>query len=170
MRPSRLHHSPLRDRRPPRRRPPPSLSRSSSSPSSGPHRPLLRRARQRDPHRRLRLTYTYATLGELIAWIIGWDLVLEYAVSDVSVSVGFAAHIVNSWTGSASIPPPDGLPPPPGGLQDLAGHDISLPAGTSASISPPFSSFSCSPSSWSAASASPPAPTTSWCWSNSAPS
>src|SRR5882672_7604495 len=32
-------------------------------------------------------TYTYATLGELIAWIIGWDLILEYAVSNMAVSV-----------------------------------------------------------------------------------
>ena len=38
-------------------------------------------------------TYTYATLGELVAWIIGWDLILEYAFSNMSVSVGFAAHI-----------------------------------------------------------------------------
>jgi len=34
-------------------------------------------------------TYTYATMGELIAWIIGWDLILEYAVSNMAVSVGF---------------------------------------------------------------------------------
>ena len=33
-------------------------------------------------------TYTYATLGELVAWIIGWDLILEYAFSNMSVSVG----------------------------------------------------------------------------------
>ena len=39
-------------------------------------------------------TYTYATLGELVAWIIGWDLILEYAFSNMSVSVGFAAHVV----------------------------------------------------------------------------
>src|SRR6202795_2308520 len=39
-------------------------------------------------------TYTYATMGELIAWIIGWDLILEYAVSNMAVCVGFAAHIV----------------------------------------------------------------------------
>ena len=36
-------------------------------------------------------TYTYATMGELIAWIIGWDLILEYAVSNMAVSVGFSA-------------------------------------------------------------------------------
>ena len=39
-------------------------------------------------------TYTYATMGELIAWIIGWDLILEYAVSNMAVSVGFAAHLI----------------------------------------------------------------------------
>ncbi|MGH9607636.1 MAG: amino acid permease, partial [Terracidiphilus sp.] len=46
-------------------------------------------------------TYTYATMGELVAWIIGWDLILEYAFSNMSVSVGFAAHIVDlmSWFG-----------------------------------------------------------------------
>ena len=46
-------------------------------------------------------TYTYATMGELIAWIIGWDLILEYAVSNMAVSVGFAAHMVAtfSWFG-----------------------------------------------------------------------
>jgi APA family basic amino acid/polyamine antiporter len=40
-------------------------------------------------------TYTYATMGELIAWIIGWDLILEYAVSNMAVSVGFSEHLVN---------------------------------------------------------------------------
>src|SRR6201996_4886121 len=37
-------------------------------------------------------TYSYATLGELIAWIIGWDLILEYAVSNVAVAVSFAGY------------------------------------------------------------------------------
>jgi APA family basic amino acid/polyamine antiporter len=40
-------------------------------------------------------TYTYATLGELVAWIIGWDLILEYAVSNMAVGVGFSEHLVN---------------------------------------------------------------------------
>ena len=46
-------------------------------------------------------TYTYATMGELIAWIIGWDLILEYAVSNMAVSVGFSAHMVDllDWFG-----------------------------------------------------------------------
>jgi APA family basic amino acid/polyamine antiporter len=38
-------------------------------------------------------TYTYATLGEIVAWIIGWDLILEYAVSNMAVAVGFSAYI-----------------------------------------------------------------------------
>jgi APA family basic amino acid/polyamine antiporter len=38
-------------------------------------------------------TYAYATLGELIAWIIGWDLILEYAVSNMAVAVGFSAYL-----------------------------------------------------------------------------
>lgn len=38
-------------------------------------------------------TYSYATLGEIFAWIIGWDLILEYAVSNVAVCVGFAGYL-----------------------------------------------------------------------------
>jgi len=37
-------------------------------------------------------TYAYATLGELVAWIIGWDLCLEYAVGNVAVAVGWAGY------------------------------------------------------------------------------
>ncbi|MGI8988954.1 MAG: amino acid permease [Bryobacteraceae bacterium] len=38
-------------------------------------------------------TYAYATLGEIFAWIIGWDLILEYAVSNMAVAVGFSAYL-----------------------------------------------------------------------------
>ncbi len=38
-------------------------------------------------------TYAYATLGEIFAWIIGWDLILEYAVSNMAVAVGFGAYV-----------------------------------------------------------------------------
>lgn len=37
-------------------------------------------------------TYAYATLGELAAWTIGWNLILEYAVSNMAVAVGFSAY------------------------------------------------------------------------------
>jgi APA family basic amino acid/polyamine antiporter len=74
-------------------------------------------------------TYTYATLGELVAWIIGWDLILEYAGSNMTVSVGFAAHVVDllDWFGlhpSARWISPAYLP---AGLQDLAGKDLYAP-------------------------------------------
>src|SRR5580658_421631 len=39
-------------------------------------------------------TYAYATMGELLAWIIGWDLVLEYAVGAATVSVGWSSYLV----------------------------------------------------------------------------
>src|ERR1700743_1267016 len=39
-------------------------------------------------------TYGYATLGELFAWIIGWDLILEYAFGAATVASGWAANIV----------------------------------------------------------------------------
>ncbi|MDR3754717.1 MAG: amino acid permease [Terracidiphilus sp.] len=100
-------------------------------------------------------TYTYATLGELIAWIIGWDLILEYAGSNMSVSVGFSAHVVDllDWLGfdpSAAMwrapwyfpeflkypldwagkhPWTTWLSPAylPGGLQDLSGNNLYNP-------------------------------------------
>lgn len=56
-------------------------------------------------------TYTYATLGELVAWIIGWDLILEYAVSNMAVAVGFSAY-VDSLLSSFGIHLPDGLSQP----------------------------------------------------------
>jgi len=74
-------------------------------------------------------TYTYATMGELVAWVIGWDLILEYAFSNMSVSVGFAAHIVDllDWLGIHMDPrwlSPAFLPL---GLSDFAGREIYKP-------------------------------------------
>jgi basic amino acid/polyamine antiporter, APA family len=40
-------------------------------------------------------TYTYATLGEIFAWIIGWDLILEYAMGAATVAVGWSGYIVS---------------------------------------------------------------------------
>ena len=37
-------------------------------------------------------TYAYATLGELVAWIIGWDLILEYAIGNVAVAVSWSGY------------------------------------------------------------------------------
>ncbi|HEV8345019.1 MAG TPA: amino acid permease [Vicinamibacterales bacterium] len=40
-------------------------------------------------------TYGYATLGEFIAWIIGWDLILEYALGAATVAVGWSGHLTS---------------------------------------------------------------------------
>jgi APA family basic amino acid/polyamine antiporter len=56
-------------------------------------------------------TYTYATMGEIVAWIIGWDLILEYAVSNMAVAVGFSAYI-NSLLGTFGLRLPERLSTP----------------------------------------------------------
>ena len=40
-------------------------------------------------------TYGYATLGEFFAWVIGWDLILEYALGAATVAVGWSGHLVS---------------------------------------------------------------------------
>ena len=40
-------------------------------------------------------TFSYATLGEFVAWIIGWDLVLEYAMGAATVGVGWSGYLVS---------------------------------------------------------------------------
>src|SRR5262249_14304537 len=40
-------------------------------------------------------TYAYATMGELIAWVIGWDLILEYAVGATTVAIGWSGYVVS---------------------------------------------------------------------------
>src|SRR5262252_8680396 len=44
-------------------------------------------------------TYGYATLGELPAWIIGWDLILEYALGNIAVAISWAAYFRQLMTG-----------------------------------------------------------------------
>ena len=74
-------------------------------------------------------TYTYATMGELIAWIIGWDLILEYAVSNMAVSVGFAAHIVDMFDWFGWHPNLRWITPAylPGGLAGVSGNVLYTP-------------------------------------------
>ncbi|HET9983512.1 MAG TPA: amino acid permease [Longimicrobiales bacterium] len=52
--------------------------------------------------------YSYATLGELIAWIIGWDLILEYAVGNIAVAVAWSGYF-NSLLSGFGIHLPDFL-------------------------------------------------------------
>jgi APA family basic amino acid/polyamine antiporter len=74
-------------------------------------------------------TYTYATMGELIAWIIGWDLILEYAVSNMAVSVGFSAHLVDLLDWFGLHPDLRWITPAylPSGLSDLQGNMLYSP-------------------------------------------
>ncbi|MCP5412513.1 MAG: amino acid permease [Alphaproteobacteria bacterium] len=68
-------------------------------------------------------TYTYATLGRLIAWIIGWNLVLEYLAAASTVAVGWSGYLNNFLTG-LGLPIPAAFASAP-----LAGHgfaDMSL--------------------------------------------
>src|ERR1044072_2442785 len=39
-------------------------------------------------------TYAYASLGEFVAWIIGWDLIIEYAVGNIGVAIGWSGYFV----------------------------------------------------------------------------
>ncbi len=68
-------------------------------------------------------TYSYATLGELIAWIIGWDLVLEYAVGAGAVSIGWSGYVVDLLKSAFGIVIPKALTSSP-----FAGGIINLPA------------------------------------------
>jgi basic amino acid/polyamine antiporter, APA family len=58
-------------------------------------------------------TYAYATVGELFAWIIGWDLILEYALSVSTVAVGWSGYFV-SFARDLGITIPPALAAPPG--------------------------------------------------------
>ncbi len=52
-------------------------------------------------------TYGYATLGELFAWIIGWDLVLEYAVGAITVAIGWSGYVVSFLADFNIVVPPE---------------------------------------------------------------
>src|SRR4051795_11934889 len=73
-------------------------------------------------------TYSYATLGELIAWIIGWDLILEYGVSVAAVAVGWGANF-NKFldvTFGFTLPDAIALSPSDGGVFNVPAVAIVL--------------------------------------------
>ena len=69
-------------------------------------------------------TYSYATMGEMVAWLIGWDLILEYSVGCIAVSVGWSGYITGLFEG-AGIDFPAALAAAPG---TAPGAIINLPA------------------------------------------
>ena len=50
-------------------------------------------------------TYTYATMGEMLAWVIGWDLVLEYAVGAATVAIAWSEYLNNLLVNILHLPP-----------------------------------------------------------------
>lgn len=58
-------------------------------------------------------SYAYATLGELVAWVIGWDLILEYALAASAVAVGWSGYVRDILNGFG-IPLPDVIAGSPG--------------------------------------------------------
>lgn len=56
---------------------------------------MLQRILLYDPSVGQRLHVAYATLGEWIAWIIGWDLVIEYGIGSATVSISWSAYAVS---------------------------------------------------------------------------
>jgi APA family basic amino acid/polyamine antiporter len=65
-------------------------------------------------------TYAYATMGELLAWIIGWDLILEYALSTATVAVGWSGYF-SSLIADAGLHVPASLSAAPGETVAIAG-------------------------------------------------
>ena len=60
-------------------------------------------------------TYAYATLGELVAWMIGWDLILEYAVGSMTVAIGWSGYMQRLLAGfGVTLPMSLGAAPPVG--------------------------------------------------------
>jgi APA family basic amino acid/polyamine antiporter len=73
-------------------------------------------------------TYAYATIGELFAWIIGWDLILEYALSTSTVAVGWSGYLV-SLARDLGMPIPAALTASPGAMIIGAGGAMSTSTG-----------------------------------------
>ena len=73
-------------------------------------------------------TYSYATMGELVAWIIGWDLILEYLVAAATVSVGWSGYTVSFLRNVIGISLPSAWTGPPFRFDDVQGHFVSTGA------------------------------------------
>jgi APA family basic amino acid/polyamine antiporter len=70
-------------------------------------------------------TYGYATLGEFIAWIIGWDLILEYALGAATVAVGWSGHLTSFLHDFVGVDFPAQFAAAPGTIVQTAGGPVS---------------------------------------------
>src|SRR5258705_8256705 len=61
-------------------------------------------------------TYAYATLGEVFAWMIGWDLILEYAVGSMTVAIGWSGYMQRLLNGFGIVLPQAISVGPPAGM------------------------------------------------------
>src|SRR6478736_10573790 len=69
-------------------------------------------------------TYGYATMGELVAWIIGWDLILEYGVSIAAIAVGWGGYLNDLLSSLFGYELPKEIANPPG----VMGGQFNAPA------------------------------------------
>jgi APA family basic amino acid/polyamine antiporter len=69
-------------------------------------------------------TYGYATLGEFIAWIIGWDLILEYALGAATVAVGWSGHLTSFLHDFVGVEFPAAFAAAPGSVVQTAGGPV----------------------------------------------
>lgn len=68
-------------------------------------------------------SYAYATLGEVVAWLVGWNLVLEYMVSGSTVAVGFSGYL-NAFLGQMGLHLPDWLASAPLSYSEAHGFQL----------------------------------------------
>ena len=80
-------------------------------------------------------TYAYATLGEIVAWMIGWDLILEYAVGSMTVAIGWSGYMQRLLEGFGITLPAWMAAPYPTGV-------INLPASLTKPWSMPLDTYS----------------------------
>ncbi|MBC8131695.1 MAG: amino acid permease [Deltaproteobacteria bacterium] len=73
-------------------------------------------------------TYSYATMGELVAWIIGWDLILEYLVAAATVSVGWSGYVVSFLRNVVGISLPNAWTNPAFRFDDVQGSFVATGA------------------------------------------
>ena len=106
-------------------------------------------------------TYSYATLGELVAWIIGWDLIIEYAVGNVAVAIAWAAYFHQLFFG-LGIHIPEWLAVDYRSAHQAAEAVVAAGGAVSPDIALPYEAWQTAPSSLVFTSSSISSPSRSW--------